>query len=93
MKTKLDKEEQEILDSYERGEWKRVKNFDKEMKRLRQAAIHTLRKDCRVNIRLPKYDLDGIRTKAVEDGIPYQTLIASILHKYVLGRLVEYRSA
>ncbi len=89
MKTfKLDPEEKEILEAYERGELKTVKNFKKESKMIRQAAMSTLRKDRRVNIRLANRDLDGIRAKAAEEGIPYQTLIASILHKFVSGRLV-----
>jgi predicted DNA binding CopG/RHH family protein len=89
MKTlKLDQEEKEILEAYEQGDLKTVKDFKKESKMIRQAAGNTLRKDRRVNIRLANRDLDGIRAKAAEEGIPYQTLIASILHKFVSGRLM-----
>ncbi len=85
---KLDQQEKDLLESYERGEWRTVKNVAKEARHIRSAAANTLRKDCRVNIRLASRDLEGIRSKAVEEGIPYQTLIASILHKYVSGRLM-----
>ena len=89
MKTlKLDQEEKEILEAYERGELKTVKDFKQEAKLIRQAAANTLRKDQRVNIRIANHDLEGIRAKAAEEGIPYQTLIASILHKFVSGRLM-----
>ncbi len=89
MKTiKLDQEEKEILEAYERGELKRVKNFSKEARLIQKAATKTLRKDCRVNIRMASRDLENIRARAVEEGIPYQTLISSILHKFVSGRVV-----
>ena len=89
MKTlKLDQEEKEILEAYERGELKTVKDFKQESKLIRQAATVTLRKDRRVNIRIANRDLEGIRAKAAQEGIPYQTLIASILHKFVSGRLM-----
>lgn len=85
---KLDHEEKEILEAYERGELKRSKNFSKESKLIRQAASNTLRKDKRVNIRLANRDLEGIRARAAEEGVPYQTLMASILHKFISGRLL-----
>jgi predicted DNA binding CopG/RHH family protein len=86
-KYKLDKEEQEILDAYEKGELKSVKLSKEEMERYIRAARNTLRKNERINIRISRSDLVGLRDKAVEEGIPYQTLISSILHKYVTGRL------
>lgn len=88
-KLRLDKEEEEILQSFERGEWVPVKNAKREIARHRRLARNTLRKDQRVNIRISSRDLEQIRTIAIEDGIPYQTLMASILHRYVSGRLVE----
>jgi predicted DNA binding CopG/RHH family protein len=91
---KLDAEEREILRSYERGEWKPVKNMPVEMERYSRYAHHTLeklRKVRRVNIRLSTVDLEGMQRRAIEEGIPYQTLMASVLHKYVTGRLVEKR--
>jgi len=89
---KLDKEEQDILDSFERGEWKPVRNRKREIKRHQQYARNTLKKDRRVNIRISSKDLEEIQTLAVADGIPYQTLMASILHRFVNGRLTERRS-
>ena len=88
-KIKLDKEEKNILDSFERGEWQSVKNLKKEIEKHQQFARATLSKDKRINIRISSKDLEEIQAIAVEDGIPYQTLISSILHRYVNGRLVE----
>ena len=88
-KPKLDKEERELLDSYERGEWKSVKNLKEEIEKHRGYARQTLKKDKRVNIRISSMVLDELQTRAVEDGMPYQTLISSILHRFVTGKLVE----
>ena len=88
-KTKLDKGEKDLLDSYERGEWKSVKNLEEEIERHRGYARQTLKKDKRVNIRISSMVLDELQTRAVEDGMPYQTLISSILHRFVTGRLIE----
>ena len=85
----LDKEERELLDSYERGEWKSVKNLKEEIEKHRGYARQTLKKDKRVNIRISSMVLDELQTRAVEDGMPYQTLISSILHRFVTGKLVE----
>ena len=85
----LTKEEKRILQSYERGEWTQVKNMEAEIKRYQKIARSTLQKDKRVNIRLSAVDLEGMRKRAFEDGIPYQTLIASVIHKYVMGKLRE----
>lgn len=79
--------EQEILASFERGEWNPVRNHKGEIARLTAAA--TLLKNKRVNIRLSSRDLEGLQAKAAEEGIPYQTLMASVLHKFVSGRLVD----
>ena len=83
---KLIKEEKEILESVERGEWKRIPNFKKEAKRYQEYARETLRKDKRVNIRMTEKDLVHFQKKAVEEGLPYQTFISSVLHKYINGR-------
>ena len=88
-KIKLDKEEQDILDSFEQGEWKPVKNRKREIKRHEQYARNTIKKDKRVNIRISSKDLEEIQSIAVADGIPYQTLMSSVLHRFVGGRLVE----
>jgi predicted DNA binding CopG/RHH family protein len=90
-KTILDDEEKNILASYDRGEWRPVKDQEKEIKKLGEYARNTLRKDKRINIRMSSKDLDQVQAIAAEEGIPYQTLISSIIHKYVSGRLVEKR--
>jgi predicted DNA binding CopG/RHH family protein len=86
---KLTKEEKDILESVERGEWRRIPDFDKEARRYQEYARATLRKDKRVNIRITERDIVRFRKKAIEEGLPYQTLISSVLHKYINGRLVE----
>ena len=86
---KLDKEEKELLDSYERDEWKSVADVGSEIERYREYARATSKKDMRVNIRLSKKDLEAIQKRALVEGIPYQTLMGSILHKYADGKLVE----
>lgn len=86
---RLDKEEQELTNSFERDEWKPVENRDAEVERYRDSARATFKKDMRVNIRMSKKDLEALQVRALEEGIPYQTLMASVLHKYVSGRLVE----
>ena len=83
------KYEDDIARSFEKGEWKPVKNLTKEIERFREAATETLLKNRRVNIRISAMDLEGIQAKAAAEGLPYQTLMASVLHKYVSGRLVE----
>ena len=80
--------EREILDAYGKAELQSVASQD-EMARLRAAARATAIKDKRVNIRLSSCDLRDIQIRALQEGVPYQTLIASVLHKYVTGRLVE----
>ena len=77
----LDKEEQEILDSVEKGEWKPVKDLAKEKRRLMQAAKNTLNKTRNINLRLSERDLQKLKAKAAREGIPYQTLAASLIHR------------
>ncbi len=86
---KLDANEKEIVDSVEGGEWRSIRNLKKERKRYVRYAAATLRKDRRVNIRISSKDLEAIRKRALEEGLPYQTLISSLLHKYVSGRMRE----
>ncbi len=88
---KLTKEEKEILDSVENGEWERISDFDSKASEIRETAQSTLRKDKRVNIRITERDFIHIQKTALHEGLPYQTLISSILHKYLNGRLVEKR--
>ena len=89
----LDKEEKDILESYERGEWEPVKDPKKETGKLQGYARNTLRKDKRINIRMSSKDLDQVQVIAAQEGIPYQTLVSSIIHKYVSGYLVERKKA
>ena len=88
--TRPDPLEVEILEAYEFGRLKSVAS-KAELSRLKAAARATAIKDRRVNIRLSAGDLQDIQVKALAEGMPYQTLIASILHKYVTGRLEERR--
>ena len=80
-------EEQELMTSVERDEWKPINDMKKEIARHRLIARETMKKDQRINVRLTQHDLVGLKTKAVHEGIPYQTLVASIIHKYVSGQL------
>ncbi len=86
---RLDEEEKALLSSYENDEWEPVSNLEEEKEKYRAYAQATFKKDRRVNIRISSKNLEALQQKALEEGIPYQTLIGSILHKYVTGRLVE----
>lgn len=86
---KLDKEEQEILDAFDRGELKRVPNASREIERLRKIAANTFKKNARINIRISSKDLRSLQKRALAEGIPYQTLISSVLHKYAEGRIPD----
>ena len=77
----LDKEEQELLDSVERGEWKPVKHLAKVKKELMVAARNTLNKTRNINIRLSERDVHKLKARAIKEGIPYQTLASSIPHQ------------
>jgi len=83
----LDPEEKRLLESYERGEWKPIRNQEEEMAKLRQYARNTLKKNKRINIRLSERDLLGIQAKAIEEGLPYQTLIIGI---YLMQNLLHF---
>ncbi len=82
---KLDKEEKEILKSYEKGEWKSVKKLNSIKEEHMEYARAMLRKDKRLNIRISSRDLEEVQRIAVGEGIPYQTLVSSVIHKYVAG--------
>jgi len=86
---KLDKEEKELLESYENDEWIQVENFEKEKAKYQQIARNTSLKNRRINIRLSEKDLLNLKAKSLEEGLPYQTLVASIIHKYVSGKFRE----
>jgi predicted DNA binding CopG/RHH family protein len=81
----LDKEEKELMESFKKGEWKSVKKKDKKI--YEKAAKESLAKNKRINIRLTSKDYHDIQIKAIEEGIPYQTLISSIIHKFNKGEL------
>ncbi len=85
----MDKYEKEILDSFEKGEWLPVHDVASKKRELSEAARNTFLKNKRINIRLSEKVVNELKAKSLEEGIPYQTLIASVLHKYVKGRLVE----
>lgn len=78
----LDPEEEQILKDFEDGKYVRVKNFEQEKKRLQEIARNTLDKKKNINIRLSERDLHKLKVKAAEDGIPYQTLVGSVLHRF-----------
>jgi predicted DNA binding CopG/RHH family protein len=86
---KLNSEEKEILTAFEKGELKRSKNVIQEIKQHRAAAEATFKKDARINIRLSSRDLRLLQTRALREGMPYQTLVSSVLHKFVDGQLVD----
>ena len=86
---KLSSEEREILEAFEKGKLKRSKKAASTQKRHQEYAEAMFKKDARINIRLSSKDLRGLQKKALAEGIPYQTLVASILHKYLEGRLHE----
>ena len=83
---KIDADEKELLESVERGEWKSAGGGKRERTRYARHAKATFRKDRRLNIRLSSKDLEAIQKRALAEGLPYQTLIATLLHKYASGR-------
>lgn len=86
---KLDEEELQILGDFERGEFESIQHFRKEKRSLEAAAKRTFQKDKRINIRISSRDLEKLQKRAAMEGIPYQTFIASTLHKFVTGKLKE----
>jgi len=81
--------EEEILESYEKGDLRSISPSKTELKKYRDAARATFIKDRRINIRLSSPDLMDIQARAAEEGVPYQTLISSVLHKFLTGRFIE----
>lgn len=88
MPADMDQDGIELLAAFEQGQLKSVATKS-ELEKLKASARATATKDRRINIRLSSVDLASLQVKALEEGIPYQTLIASVLHKYVTGRLAE----
>jgi predicted DNA binding CopG/RHH family protein len=86
---KLDQEEKEILEAYESGKMKLSKPSKKEIAAIKAAALSTFKKDKRITIRLYDHDFKGIQKKALQMGIPYQTLISGVIHRYVEGDLIS----
>ena len=91
MSNKLNKEEKEILESYENDEWVSVSK-PASIAKYKAAAKATFKKDKRVNIRISELDLELLQERALIEGLPYQTLMSSVLHKYVTGRFAEKNS-
>jgi len=87
--SKLKKNEKELLDSVEAGEWRTVPDRDEEIARYQRYATATFKKDRRINIRISSKDLNALQKRALREGIPYQTLVASVLHKFVSGQFRE----
>ena len=85
----LDQEEKDLMESLERDEWQSVQRVEQEKKMALVAARNTLKKDKRINLRLTQKDYQQIQIKAIEEGLPYQTLISSIVHKYLNGSLTS----
>ncbi len=86
---KLSEEEKEIRDAFERGKLKSIPRVKQEIQQNKAYANATFRKDKRINVRISTRDLTALQKRALSEGIPYQTLVSSLLHKYVDGRLVE----
>lgn len=89
MKHRLDSEEQKILDAFERGELRSQSDAEVEIRVAQEAARNTFNKTRRVNLRLTEQDFDRAHVRAREEGMPYQTLLSSVIHKYLTGRLIE----
>ena len=85
----LDNEEKELVQSLRTEEWVSVDNLEEKIKKHQEIATNTLRKDKRINIRLSSHDLEALKANAVEMGLPYQTLVSSVLHQYATGRLLQ----
>lgn len=86
-------DDSELIESIDQGEWKRVDDYERAKSQLAEAARLTSLKDYRINIRVSSRDVELLKSRAMEEGIPYQTLVSSILHKYVTGRLVDKKKS
>ncbi len=85
----LNKDERELLESVEAGEWRRVSHREDEVSRYQEYASSTFKKNRRINIRISSKDLNALQKRALREGIPYQTLVSSVLHKFVSGQFTE----
>lgn len=86
---KPDSDEQKLIDSIDRDEWKSVIHLDEEIRIARKIARQTMAKDEKITIRISGRDLELLKTMAMDEGLPYQTMVTSVLHKYVTGKLKE----
>jgi len=86
---RLDREERHLLGAFKHGKLRATASAGRARVGLQRAARARLRKEARINIRLSREDLEGIRLRAADEGLPYQTLVSSLLHKFVTGRLIE----
>ena len=91
MKDKRSAEERDILDRFQLGELRSARGAEREVEAARQAARNTFNKTKRVNLRVTERDFNLAHSRAREEGIPYQTLLSSVIHKYLSGRLIEKR--
>jgi predicted DNA binding CopG/RHH family protein len=82
---KYDELEKDLIQEFENEEWKSVEDLDKMKAEMKSAVRVTVTKNKRINIRLSEKDVALLKVKAIEEGLPYQTLISSILHKYIYG--------
>lgn len=91
MNDQMNPEDREILEKFERGELRRAAGAEREIETARIAARNTFKKTRRVNLRVTERDFNLAHARAREEGIPYQTLLSSVIHKYLSGRLIEQR--
>ena len=91
MNDNMNKEERDILERFERDELPSAPGAEREIETARQAARNTFNKTKRVNLRVTERDFNLAHSRAREEGIPYQTLLSSVIHKYLSGRLVDKR--
>jgi predicted DNA binding CopG/RHH family protein len=89
---KMDSEERAILEAFDQGQLVQAKSRDQLLAEHRQIAANSMKKDASINIRLSSRDLRALQAQAMREGIPYQTLVASLLHKFVAGTLIDKTS-
>ncbi len=87
--SKLNNEELDILEAFDNGKLKRSKNVSEQLENHQIISEASFKKDARINIRLSSKDLRAIQSKALKEGMPYQTLVSSVIHKYVDGQFIE----
>ena len=89
MKNSNDHDEEDILRSYEQDEWISVQDFKKLREEYAACAHNTFKKNKRINIRISESDLNRLKAKSLEESIPYQTLVSSLIHRYVTGKILS----